>query len=89
MNTDRLFSAGGDPALMRRAAYRVISRTQDEPEVQVQAMGIALFATCRALRIDIKQLLVSMERMSNDLDGPFQGTFSAIEEYARQEIGMR
>jgi hypothetical protein len=88
MNTDKLFSCG-NPQAMRQAAYRVITRTQDDPEVQVQAMGIALFATCSALGVDIRQLLTSMERMKNDLDGPFTGTFGALEQYARNEIGRR
>lgn len=88
MNGDRLFQCG-DPTRMRMAAYRVITRTQDDPEVQVQAMAIALQATCTALNIDIKQLLVSMERMQSDLDGPFVGMFRALQEYACNEIGRR
>jgi len=86
MNSDRLYT-GGDPEQLRRAAYRVITRTQDEPEIQVLAMATALFATCQALDVDIRQLLVSVERMKNDLDGPFVYTFDAIEAYARNEIG--
>jgi len=88
MNMDQI-NTGGNPAQLRNAAYRVISRTQDEPEVQVQAMALALFATCDALNVDIKQLLVSMERMKNDLDGAFVGTFAALREYAINEIGRR
>jgi hypothetical protein len=52
-------------------------------------MGIALYATCEALGVDVRELLVSCERMKNTLDGPFVGTFRAIEEYARNEIGRR
>lgn len=88
MNRDQL-NTGGDPARLRGAAYRVISRTQDDPATQVQGMALALFATCEALDIDIRQLLTSMERMKNDLNGPFTSTFSALEEYARNEIGRR
>ena len=88
MNRDQL-TTGGNPDRLRRAAYRVISRTQDDPATQVQGMAVALFATCEALGIDIRQLLTSMERMKNDLDGPFVSTFAAIEQYARNEIGSR
>jgi hypothetical protein len=87
MNRDLLYVAGASPDRMRQAAYRVITRSQENPEVQVQAMAIALYATCTALDIDIRQLLESVERMQRDLDGPFVGTFSALEAYARQEIG--
>ena len=88
MNMDRI-NSGGNPHVLRAAAFRVIDRTQDIPEVQVQAMALALYATCEALNVDIKQLLVSMERMKNDLDGPFVGTFAALREYAINEIGRR
>lgn len=86
MNTDKL-TTGGNPTSVRQAAYRVISRTQDAPEVQVLGMAVALYATCEALDIDIRQLLVGCERMKRDLDGPFVGTFDALREYARGEIG--
>jgi hypothetical protein len=86
VNTDRL-TVGGNPTALRNAAYRTISRTQDVPEVQVMGMAVALYATCEALGIDIRQLLVSCERMKHDLDGPFVGTFAALREYARGEIG--
>jgi hypothetical protein len=50
-------------------------------------MAVALYATCTALNIDIRQLLESVERMQRDLDGPFVGTFRALQEYACKEIG--
>jgi hypothetical protein len=90
MNTDRLFTVtAADGDKMRNAVYRVIDRSQDDPEVQVQAIAIALYSTCRALGLDIRQLLTSVERMANDLDGPFTSTFRALEAYARNEIGRR
>jgi len=52
-------------------------------------MGIALVATCAALNVDVRDVLVGCERMKNTLDGPFVSTFRAIEEYARNEIGRR
>jgi len=52
-------------------------------------MGVALVATCEALGVDVKDVLTGCERMKNTLDGPFVGTFRAIEEYARNEIGRR
>lgn len=88
MNRDQ-FNTGGNPVRLRQAAYRCISRTQDDPSTQVQGMALALFATCRALNVDIKQLLVSIERMERDLNGPFVSTFRALEAYARNEIGRR
>lgn len=88
MNRDKLFTlCAADADTMRQAVYRVIDRTQDEPEVQVQAMAIALYSTCKALRLDIRQLLTNIERMENDLDGPFTSTFRALEAYAKNEIG--
>jgi len=86
MNRDKL-TIGAASDTMRRAAYRVITRTQDEPSTQVLSMALALFATCEALNIDIKQLLVTVERMKTDLNGPFVGTFDALEAYVRNEIG--
>jgi hypothetical protein len=52
-------------------------------------MALALFATCEALDINIRDLLTGMERMKRDLNGPYVGTFSALESYARNEIGRR
>lgn len=90
MNKDRLIGqAAASPHEMREAMYKVISRTQDAPEVQVQAMGLALYATCEALDIDIRSLLNTCELMANDLDGPFVSTFAALKAYARNEIGRR
>ena len=88
MDRDKIFGAT-DATRLRTSAYRVISRTQDDPEVQLQAMGVALVATCEALGVDVKDVLTGCERMKNTLDGPFVGTFRAIEEYARNEIGRR
>lgn len=88
MNNDRLIgSAAASPYTMRTAMFRVIDRTQDDPEVQVQAMGLALYAVCDALDIDLRRLLTTCERMAVDLDGPFTSTFMALREYASQEIG--
>lgn len=86
MNRDKLLT-GGDPERLRRAAYRVITRTQDDPATQVKGMALALYATCEALDINIRDLLVAVERMKGDLDGPFTSTFRALEAYAREEIG--
>ena len=85
MNTDKL-TVGGDPGKLRQAAYRVISQSQETPEVQLLGMAIALVATCDALGVDIRALLESAERMGDDLDGPFQSQFAALREYAQQEM---
>lgn len=88
MNRDQL-TVAGDPVRLRQAAYRCITRTQDSPSTQVKGMAIALFATCEALDIDIRQLLTMVEQMKSDLNGPFVSTFDALEAYARNEIGRR
>jgi hypothetical protein len=90
MNRDKMIGmAATHPAAMRQAMYKVIDRTQDRPEVQVQAIAMALVATCEALDIDIKDLLNTVEIMKNDLDGAFTSTFTALRAYARNEIGGR
>lgn len=86
---DRLSFGQMDARRLRMAAFTVITRTQDDPAMQVQGMALALFATCEALDIDIKKLLEETERRKNDLDGAFVGVFDAIREYARNEIGRR
>lgn len=86
MNSDQL-TTGGNPTSLRKAAFRVISKTQDDPSIQVLAMALALYATCDALNVDIRQLLISVERMRDDLDAPFTSTFDAIRAYAVHEIG--
>ena len=85
MDQDKL-NTGGNPERLRQAAYRVIDRTQDTPDVQLRGMAVALVATCRALGVDLRQLLVSTERMVDDLDGPFSGQIRALEAYARGEM---
>lgn len=90
MNNDKLYgTAPTEAEYLRRAMFRVIDRTQDRPETQVQAMALALVCTCKALNIDIRRLLTTSERMIDDLDGPFVSTFRALEAYARNEIGGR
>ncbi len=90
INRDKLFGmCAAYPGQMRMAMYKVISNSQDTPEVQVQAMAMALLATCKALDIDVKDMLNTAEQMAADLDGPFRSTFLALEEYARNEIGRR
>lgn len=86
---DQLSVASRDPQRLRQAAFRVISDTQDDPAVQVEAMAVALYATCEALDVDIRWLLESTRMRCKDLDGPFVSMFRAIEEYARNEIGRR
>ncbi len=90
INRDKLLGmCATHPTAMRTSMYRVISNSQDKPEVQVQAIGMALIATCSALNINVRELLETVERMRNDLDGPFSSTFRALEAYARNEIGSR
>ncbi len=88
MDQDKVFGAT-TPDTLRQAAFRVIDRTQDIPEVQLQATGLALFCMCEAAGQDIRALLVACERMRNELDGPYTSTFRAIEEYSRDMIGSR
>lgn len=88
MNRDH-FNTGMEPSRVREMTYRLLSVTQDEPSLQVLSTGMVFYALCRALDLDIKQLLTSIERMHRDLDGPFTTHFRALEEYARNEIGRR
>jgi len=90
INRDKLLGmAAAHPVAMRTAMYKVISNSQDSPEVQLQAMAMALVATCNALKVDVKELLNTVELMAADLDGPFSSTFRALEAYADNEIGRR
>lgn len=82
-------AVGANPERLRRAAFRVIDRTQDDPAVQIRATAVALVTLCRATGVDIRQLLTSSERMVDDLDGPFAAQIRAMGEYARNEIGRR
>ncbi len=86
MNTDRL-TVGGNPQRVRQAAYRVITRTQDDPPTQLLGTAIALTALCDATGVNVRRLLETADRMRNDLDGPFVSTFRALEAYAKNEIG--
>ena len=90
MNTDRTYGMiAKDPDAMRQAMYLVLSRLQDEPEVQLQATAMCLLSMCRATGVDIRRLLTSTERMADELDGPYTNTFAALEAYAREQIGRR
>lgn len=86
---DRLSFGGFDAMRLRQAAFRVISRTQDDPPTQILGTTLALISMCEATGVDIKQLLSSTERRRNDLDGAFVSTFDAIAAYARHEIRGR
>lgn len=88
MNTDKVYGmSAGPPEELRQAMYLVLSRLQDHPEMQVQATAMCLFAMCNALGIDVRRLLTTVERMIEDLDGPFVYTFRSLEEYAKDMIG--
>lgn len=84
---DRLAWQALDPVRLRMSAYRVITRTQEDPAMQVAGMAISLVAVCRALGIDMRALIEQSEGVADNLDGPFQSTFRALEAYARNEIG--
>lgn len=87
MNQDKLYGTiARDPTQMRQAMYGVLSRLQDQPEVQLQATAMCLYAMCNALNVDIRRLLMSVERMQNDLDGPYTSTYRALEAYAREQL---
>jgi hypothetical protein len=90
MNTDKVYGmAARDPDAMRQAMYLVLSRLQDAPELQLQATALCLYAMCKATGTDMRKLLNTVERMAEDLDGPFNSTFRALEAYAREQIGRR
>lgn len=90
MNTDRIYGMiAADPDRMRQNMYGVLSKLQDVPEQQVQATAMCLYCMCKALGLDMRRLLTSVERMAEDLDGPYTNTFRALEAYAREEIGRR
>ena len=85
MNRDRLCQVQY-PEKLRQAAFRAIDRTQDQPEVQLQGIAIAMLAIAEATRVDVRKLLVSCERIMDDIDGPFSPTIRAIKEYAQHEL---
>lgn len=87
MDRDKLFGGIKDPVLFREQAYKVLSDTQDHPEMQIQAIGLCLFAMCEAIGLDINELFTAVERIKNEQDGPFVYIFRSIEEYTRNEIG--
>jgi len=87
MNTDRIFGVSAkDPESMRRAMYLVLSRLQEEPEVQLQATAMCFYVMTRACGIDMRQLLTSIERMVDDTDSPFSVQIPALENYAREQV---
>jgi hypothetical protein len=86
MDRDKLFG-GVDAVRLRNQAFHVIDRTQDEPEHQIQAIGLALVCACSGVGLDVKEILTACERIRTVQDGPYVGTYRAIEDYAKHEIG--
>ena len=86
MNGDRLYQIN-DPEKVRATAFGVLDSGQGAPELQLQATAIAFLAMCEATNTDVRQLLVSGERMMRAVDSPFSPTIRAIKEYAKNEIG--
>lgn len=84
---DRLSFGTIDPARLRNVTYAMISRVQDDPDIQIRATALALYTMCQAAGVDVKQLLVNTERLMNDLDGPFSAEIRAMREYTKHEIG--
>lgn len=89
MDRDQLHTVREGAKVLRQAAFRVIDRTQERPATQLLAIALALVAACEGSNVDVRELLVTVERMKDDLDGPFIGTFDGIKEYAKHEIGRR
>jgi len=89
VDRDKLFGGIKDPVLFRQQAYKVLSDTQDQPETQLQAIGLTLYAMCNALNVDIRELLTAVERIRDEQDGPFVYIFRSIEEYTRNEVGPK
>lgn len=85
MNRDRLSSVS-KPERLRQAAFRVIDRTQDTPEDQLRGIALALLAACEATGVNVRDLLITSERIMRDVDGPFSPAIRAIREYARNEL---
>jgi len=77
------------PEKLRQMAFRVISRTQDDPDLQVMGTAVALVALTEATGTDMRSVIEIAERRMNDLDGPFTSQIGAIREYAKNEIGRR
>jgi len=84
---DRLSFAGINPARLRNVTYKLISRVQDDPDIQIRATALALYTMCQAAGVDIRTLLANTDRLMNDLDGPFSGEIRAMREYTKHEIG--
>lgn len=83
---DRL-SYGANPERLRQSAFRVITRTQDDPAVQIRGIALALAATCKATGLDMRELIVTSEKMMEDIDSPYAAQMRALHEYAVNEIG--
>lgn len=83
---DRISWSAGDPEELRRLTFGVINRGQHDPARQIRATALALVAMCEGADVDVRDLLVSSERMLNDIDSPFASQIRAIKEYARNEI---
>ncbi len=86
MNRDKFFG-GCDAVRLRNATFRVIDKTQDEPEIQLQAIGLALVCACEGTGMDVREVLTACERMRTVQDGPFVSTYAAIVRYARDLMG--
>lgn len=83
---DRLLT--GEPLEgYRKAAYRVITRTQDTPSTQVMGTALALAGMCRALNVDMRELIERVEAEYANVDGPFSTQLRALEAYTKSEIG--
>jgi hypothetical protein len=89
MNKDQLHTVREGATVLRQAAFRVIDRTQEQPATQLLAIALALVAACEGSNVNVRDLLVTVERMKSDLDGPYVSTFNGIREYAKHEIGRR
>lgn len=83
---DRL-AGSAEPERLRQAAYRVITRTQDDPAVQIRGVALALAAIADATGLDMRELIRTSERMLHDIDSPFSAQMKALREYAKHEIG--
>ena len=86
MDRDKIFG-GVDPVRLRNATFAVIDKTQDEPEHQLQAIGLALVCACEGTGIDVREVLTACERMRTVQSGPFVTTYDAIVRYAKDTMG--
>lgn len=78
-----------DVPTLRNLLVGVVDRLQDlPPQHQIIAPALTFYCFCKGVGINPIDVLILLERMEKDVDGPFSNQWAAMKAYAAGELNQ-